>query len=253
MQHKIVTWLKHPPIPWSLVILVSMLVLWLLWLFVLRPHDWYATPQDEGVPARPALKDASTVSSPQGPPWIYGKPDARFTLVEYADLECPYCQAYFPVLREWINANPEVNWQWHHLPLTGHEPAATREARIAECAGELGGQGAFWEALGWIYAYTAGNGEGIPGNLPSPDLTAPLQECLDSQRPDTIIQTQAQEAAQENITATPTLRLIDHKSGKSLVLHGPVDGDALLSAVDWLATPVTNNAAYPTTHEKAPE
>jgi protein-disulfide isomerase len=81
---------------------------------------------------------ASVGAAHDGPPWIYGKPDARFTVVEYADLECPYCRAYFPVLKHWIDANPDVNWQWHHLPLSIHEPAATSEARLAECVGETG-------------------------------------------------------------------------------------------------------------------
>src|SRR3546814_12901129 len=71
--------------------------------------------------------------------WLYGRADARFTVVGYADLECPYCRAYFPALKRWIDAHPEVNWQWHHLPLSMHEPAATAEARLAACAGETGG------------------------------------------------------------------------------------------------------------------
>ena len=61
-----------------------------------------------------------------GPPWRYGRDDARFTVVEYADLECPFCRAYFAVLKQLDRRAPEVNWQWHHLPLTMHEPAAIR-------------------------------------------------------------------------------------------------------------------------------
>ena len=69
---------------------------------------------------------ASDASSPPGPPWRYGRADTRFTLIEYADLECPYCQAYFPTLRQWIDTSTDVNWQWHHLPLAMHEPAVAR-------------------------------------------------------------------------------------------------------------------------------
>jgi hypothetical protein len=62
-----------------------------------------------------------------------------------------------------------------------------------------------------------------------------MQGCLDSERPDAVIRAQAAEAAQQGIAATPALQLRDRESGKTLLLHGPVEGDALLSAIDLLA------------------
>lgn len=189
-------------------------------------------PQTE--PAMPT--DATAPSTHNGPPWRYGKADARYTLVEYADLECPFCQAYFPVLRQWIDANPEANWQWHHLPLQMHEPAASREARLAECAGEAGGQAAFWQAVEWIYTHTRSEGQGLPENTQYPGITASMQRCLDSDRADAVIRAQSEQAGRDGITATPTLRLKDNATGKTLLLHGPVEGDALLSALDMVST-----------------
>lgn len=177
----------------------------------------------------------STSSTPAGPPWRYGRADARFTVVEYADLECPFCRAYFVVLKRWIDAHPEVNWQWHHLPLSMHEPEATAQARVVECAGQTGGSAAFWQAVEWVYANTRGDGQGLPEGLRYPGLTAEAQQCLDGDRPDAAIRTQVEEAAQQRIAVTPTLRLLDNQSGKTLLLHGPVEGDALLSAIDLLA------------------
>lgn len=52
-----------------------------------------------------------------GPPRIYGNPEARFTITLYADLECPRCQAYLPQLQRWIVTNDHVNLAWRHLPL----------------------------------------------------------------------------------------------------------------------------------------
>jgi hypothetical protein len=40
---------------------------------------------------------------------------------------------------------------------------------------------------------------------------------------------------QADVTATPSLRLIDHTSKRSMLLTGPATGDALLSAFDLLA------------------
>lgn len=184
----------------------------------------------------PSLVLSSENQNPAGPPWIYGRPDARFTLIEYADLECPFCRAYFYVLRQWIDANPEVNWQWHHLPLSMHDPAATQAARLAECAGESGGNAAFWDTIDWIYQHTRGDGAGLPAGVQIPGMSPEIQACLDGPRPDLIVQAQADEAARDGIVATPTLSLIDNGAGRRLTLQGLVEGEALLSAIDLLTS-----------------
>lgn len=172
---------------------------------------------------------------PAGPPWRYGRPEARFTVIEYADLECPFCRTYFPVLKRWIDGHPEVNWQWSHLPLSMHEPVASAEARLVECVGQVGGSSAFWQAVEWVYANTRGDGQGLPEGLRYPDLTPAAQQCLNNDRPNVVIRTQAAEAAKNGVTATPTLQLRDNRTGKTVLLPGPVEGDALLSACDLLA------------------
>lgn len=182
-----------------------------------------------------AAADRPFPSAPAGPPWRYGRPDARFTVVEYADLECPFCRAYFPVLKRWIDGHPEVNWQWQHLPLSMHEPAASVEAQLVECVGKTQGQDAFWQAVEWVYTRTRGDGQGVPEGSRYPDLTPATQQCLDGDEATTVIHAQASTAARDGVTATPTLRLEDHASGRTLLLHGPAEGDALLSAIDWLA------------------
>lgn len=196
---------------------------------------WYLTSQLTSTPTTRADNPVSQ-SFPEGPPWRYGKADARFTLVLYADLECPYCRSYFPLLRAWIDRNPEANLQWHHLPLPMHEPGATRQARLAECAAEAGGRPAFWQAVTWIYQQTRSDGAGIPESIKYPALTPAIQACMDSTRPEAIIQAQSNEGSHEGVTATPTLKLSDNQSGHTLILPGPVEGDALLSALDLLST-----------------
>ena len=215
-----------------------------VWAF-LRPHAAASGVHHPGVtfPVTTAAQVDPDSSAPAGPPWRYGRVDARFTVVEYADLECPFCRAYFAVLKRWIDAHPDVSWQWHHLPLPLHEPAASAGARLVECVGEAGGQAAFWQAAEWVFTHTRGDGQGLPEGLRFPDLTPAAQQCLDSDRPDALIRAQSASAAQEGIKVTPTLRLQDRQSGKTLLLHGPVDGDALLSAIDLLAAGGTNETA----------
>lgn len=178
---------------------------------------------------QPAIPDTAA-----SPPWRHGPADARFTLILYADLECPYCKAYFPVLKQWVDRHPEARLQWHHLPLPMHEPAASTLACLAECVGEQSGQAAYWDAVSWIYQHTRSDGQGLPANARYPGLTPKLQACLDGESARATVQAQARESARDGIAATPTLRVRDERSGQSLLLHGPVEGDALLSALDFL-------------------
>ncbi len=169
------------------------------------------------------------------PPWIYGTPTARFTVVEFADLQCAYCRMYFPTLHAWIDAHPDVNWEWRHLPLAEHEPAATQAARLAECAGEFGGPRLFWWTVQWLYQHPS---EQIahPDALYQPPAAEAIRACLQSDRPGAIVRRQLTEATQEAITATPTLRLLDRRDGRAVTIAGMVSPDVLSSAVDALAT-----------------
>lgn len=171
------------------------------------------------------------------PPWIHGEEaSARFAIIFYADLECPHCKAYFPALTSWIERHPQTALQWRHLPLSFHDPAATRLAIMAECAGMLDGNAAFWTTVAWVFQNTLGDGRGLPDGAVAPGASAARQACMESGEPLAIIQAQAGEATAEGIDATPTLKLEDRASGKQLVLSGAVDDDALLSALDLLSS-----------------
>jgi protein-disulfide isomerase len=72
---------------------------------------------------------------------IRGVVDAPVTLVEYGDLECPYCGQAEPVIREVLH-DSDVCYVWRHLPLNDVHPHAQVAAEACEAAGN---QGKFWE------------------------------------------------------------------------------------------------------------
>jgi protein-disulfide isomerase len=73
---------------------------------------------------------------------IRGPADASITLVEYGDLECPFCNQAESVLRELLADFGDLRYVWRHLPLSDVHPRAQLAAEAAEAAGA---QGAFWE------------------------------------------------------------------------------------------------------------
>src|SRR5256885_15286368 len=52
-----------------------------------------------------------------------GAKDARVTLVEYSDFECPYCAAARPMLEELLKARPQIRLCWMPFPLSLHPNA----------------------------------------------------------------------------------------------------------------------------------
>lgn len=163
--------------------------------------------------------------------WTYGAAAARFALIEYADLECPYCANSFADLRRWIDTHPDVNWQWRHLPLSIHEPHAMQAARKVECIGQSQGNDAFWKAVAQHYDRAR---QAVRSTHTDDDESRAFMKCLESTRADAVIRAHLEEARKSNINATPTLILQDRRSGSQVRLEGTPSEDVLLSAIDAL-------------------
>ena len=74
---------------------------------------------------------------------VQGAPEARYTLVEYGDYECPDCGRLFLTLRELhADLGGELRLAFRHYPRSGIHPHAQQAAEAAEAAGA---QGSFWE------------------------------------------------------------------------------------------------------------
>lgn len=74
---------------------------------------------------------------------IRGPLDAPVVMVEYGDLECPYCARAEPVLRELLaDFGDDLAFVFRHNPLPDVHPHAELAAEATEAANA---QGAFWE------------------------------------------------------------------------------------------------------------
>lgn len=74
---------------------------------------------------------------------IRGPADARITLVEYGDFECPYCGKAEPGIRQLVDSlGDELAFVFRHLPLVDVHEHAELAAEAAEAAGA---QGRFWD------------------------------------------------------------------------------------------------------------
>jgi protein-disulfide isomerase len=73
-----------------------------------------------------------------------GPEDAKVTLIEFADFECPSCRQLDLVLREFLPLHPEVRLVFKHYPLTDIHPWAMTAAIASQCAYQQS-HAAFWK------------------------------------------------------------------------------------------------------------
>jgi len=86
---------------------------------------------------------------------VRGNPDAPITIVEYSDLQCPFCKSHHPTLIKISEEfSGQVKWVYRHFPLTSIHAEAFPAAVASECAAELGGEEAFWGFIDQVFERT---------------------------------------------------------------------------------------------------
>lgn len=167
---------------------------------------------------------------------IYGKEDARFTLVEYSDTECAYCKRYHSSPKAVVDSsNGLVNWQWKHLPLPMHNPVATVQAQAAECVSRIAGNRAFWVWLNQVFDETKGNGQGA-GDLALLAQSIGIDidkfvSCVNSGKFRDKVADDIQSAKELGVNSTPVTFIVDNHTGQSITLRGVTVPEAIASAI----------------------
>ncbi|GIW63110.1 MAG: hypothetical protein KatS3mg090_0936 [Patescibacteria group bacterium] len=80
-----------------------------------------------------------------------GSKTARYVLVEYSDLECPFCQRFHPEASKFVSEHEDVAWVYRHFPLRGIHPDAQKLAEGAECVYNQKGDEGFWQFVDYVF------------------------------------------------------------------------------------------------------
>lgn len=169
--------------------------------------------------------------------WYRGNKNAKVVMVEYSDLECPFCIRFHPTMQQVMKEyGDKVKWVYRHYPLSFHANAQ-KEAEAAECAGKLGGNESFWKYADAIFSRTSGNGTGF-----ALDKLVPLakelglnessfKQCLDSGEMAQKVKDQMAKGSEEGVTGTPGTIIIDAKGDTQLV-PGALPFDQIKPMID---------------------
>lgn len=137
---------------------------------------------------------------------ILGNPNAKVSVIEYSDFQCPFCGRMFsetlPKLKENFVKTGKVKFIYRHFPLSSIHQYAQKAAEASECASE---QGKFWEYHDMIFerqnSLSADNlkawakGLGLDSNR--------FDSCLDSDKYAAIIEADLNEGSALGVNGTP--------------------------------------------------
>ena len=162
------------------------------------------------------LLEKLTTPQPAGPPqagrvtnlagYVLGRPDAPLTMVEFTDLQCPFCRQFIltsfdEIKKNWIDTG-KLRYISRDFPLDFHA-LAMPAARAARCAGE---QGKFWEMrLGLMRNANLLTPDFITKTAGDLKLEAkPFSACAASTKYDAAIQAEMAEGTRLGVGGTPT-------------------------------------------------
>lgn len=154
---------------------------------------------------RPQVDPNKVYTIPIGDSPVEGPSDAKVTIVEFSDYQCPFCSQAEPLFDQVMAAYPkDVKRTYKQFPLTSIHPQAMPASKAALAAGK---QGKFWEMHTKLFEnmrqltpenFTKWAGElGLDVARFQTDMASPeIQAQIDREM---------QEARAADVTGTPTI------------------------------------------------
>jgi len=191
-----------------------------------------AEPQDQGEIAGVAVGDIRPVDASDH---VRGSAGAKVTIIEYSDIECPFCSRFHGTMQQLVAEYPnDVAWVYRHFPLEQLHDNAKIAAVATECAAE---QGKFWEVLDYMFGSvndpTEFEEENLPALVQKAGLTnmASFTTCLSSGKHEQRVERDIQDAATAGGRGTP-YSVIVGPNGEKEALSGAQPYQAVKAAVD---------------------
>ena len=178
---------------------------------------------------------------------VYGKADARFSLIIWLDPECPYCKVLGQQPQHVVDGSGgRVNLAVRLYPLPFHGPNAVIASTTALCVADQAGVAGYYRFLdGWM-ARTGSNGRGIGEPLgqgdPVADLAAAsgardrnaLAGCTTSSRTGQRLAAEMKAGDIAGIEGTPAIAVRDNRFGHTIMVSGAIGEEDMQNAIRLL-------------------
>lgn len=202
---------------------------------------WMSSQTSTGTVQPQGDGDASSVLPITEDDHILGSPNAAITIVEYSDIDCPFCKQYHEVMKQVIDEygpSGEVAWVYRHFPITQIHPNAGRHAIAAECVAREAGNQAFWDFLDILFENAPGNEQTDPSNYVQfagqvGVSEEAFNECVNDPTVAEHVQAERDQALQAGATGTP-FNVIVVAGEEPVPLAGSVPYSTMKNIIDQI-------------------
>lgn len=183
----------------------------------------------------PPIPAGNGPSAPTQQDHVRGNVLATISLIEYSDLECPYCAQFHPTAQQAVDEyGGDVNWIYRHFPLSIHA-GAEKKAVGSECAAKLAGNDAFWNYTDTLFANQATTVSELANIAVSAGVNASdFQDCLDSNETLADVNSDLNSGIEAGVTGTPGTFVYNNETGESKLVPGALPYSQLQSIIDSL-------------------
>lgn len=177
---------------------------------------------------------------------VYGDPGAPYTLVEFADYECPHCAIMAKELKRVLDANKDVKLLFKHFPLSpacnknapyGRHENACNAAAAAECARQ---QGRFYELSNAMFGnqqYLGKDDIRFMAEQVKLDMAA-FEQCMGDPATAAAVVADTEAGGAANVEGTPTIFLKGPWGDQWVRLTGGEDAMNAIFTVARSGTPL---------------
>ncbi|QQS39242.1 thioredoxin domain-containing protein [Candidatus Woesebacteria bacterium] len=164
---------------------------------------------------------------------VRGNKNAKVFLVEYSDLQCPYCSSFHPTTTQILEEyGDKVALVYRHFPLDQIHPQARPAAVASECIADLGGQDAYWKFLDAVFADQKGSLADMSSIAVKAGVSkVAFQTCIDSGKFDSAVEEDYQSGLTVGITGTPGSLVVNEK-GEVWLVPGALPFAQLKTTID---------------------
>lgn len=159
--------------------------------------------------AAPSQAPVGPVDVSVGNLQVLGDKNAKVTIVEFADFQCPFCEKFYTeaeknIIKDYVDTG-KAKFAFRHYAFLGQE--STDSANGAECANE---QGKFWEYHNYLYEHQGQENSGVfsKDNLKGFAAilgldTAKFNNCLDTNKYQKNVDKDIADAGKAGVDGTP--------------------------------------------------
>lgn len=169
--------------------------------------------------------------------FIRGNKDAKITLIEYSDFECPFCARFHPTMQQVLeDYGDDVRWVYRHYPLSFH-PNAQKAGEAAECVAEQLGNDGFWAyADAVVEEQNKLGGSLTPAAILAAATAAganesQVQTCLDSDKYAQAVADDLASGTAAGVTGTPGTILLT-QDGEAELISGALPIEQVKTVID---------------------